>query len=395
MFHFKQRRGATRVSPVTRGRVLAGGLALALVVSAAAGSRPAAAQGSDHAGAVYAMTNQPTGNAIAVFQRAPDGTLTPAGDVPTGGMGSGTFDGSQGGLVLSRNDQLLFAVNAGSNEISVFDVATGGPVLVAKVASGGLKPVSLTVSPDSHLLYVLNQISGTVSGFAVSAQGQLTPLAGSTRALVGGPTSLAAEVSFDPKGKVLVVTEKGPANTIDTFVVGADGLLSAPQANTNTGVQPFGFAFTKHGAASQLIVTESYFGIQAAGAASSFAIGSDGALQPISASVANTQSDTCWFVVTDNQQYGYVSNFGDGTLSSYTIAADGTLTLLNPIAATSGLGPQGRPVDEALSKGSRYLYERSFTYGTVDAFAVEADGSLTLVQRVPGLPPGAVGLAAR
>src|SRR5918999_1056071 len=109
------------------------------VTAPAAASEDVLLSGSDNArkgndsrsGAVFAMTNQPTGNAIVAFSRASDGTLTPAGVFPTGGLGSGGGPDplrSQGSLILSGDEpgarvggqghQLLFAVNAGSNEIS-------------------------------------------------------------------------------------------------------------------------------------------------------------------------------------------------------------------------------------------------------------------------------------
>ena len=99
-------------------------------------------QGSEtlSSGAVYLLTNQ-IANAVAVFQRAPDGTLTPAGTFPTGGSGNPVseagdppFDplASQGALILSHNKRLLFAVNAGSNELiviptSVMPAGSAGP----------------------------------------------------------------------------------------------------------------------------------------------------------------------------------------------------------------------------------------------------------------------------
>ena len=46
----------------------------------------AGAAGDDHrVGSVYTLTNAPGGNAVAVFARAADGTLTPDGIFPTGG----------------------------------------------------------------------------------------------------------------------------------------------------------------------------------------------------------------------------------------------------------------------------------------------------------------------
>src|SRR6266566_5968638 len=65
-------------------------------------------------GNIYTLTNQIAGNAVAVFSQARDGSLTAAGSVSTGGLGSGSSLGSQGSLTLSHDGRWLFAVNAGS-----------------------------------------------------------------------------------------------------------------------------------------------------------------------------------------------------------------------------------------------------------------------------------------
>src|SRR5947207_887584 len=99
---------ASRTSPAGRFLLAAAASMLALAATAAT-----ALGGGGSPGAVYTLTNAPAGNAVAVFDRAGDGTLTPAGTVPTGGLGSGGGLGSQNALVLSQNNQRLFAVNAG------------------------------------------------------------------------------------------------------------------------------------------------------------------------------------------------------------------------------------------------------------------------------------------
>src|SRR5262245_24634641 len=84
-----------------------------------------------HTGAVYVLTNQ-VENAVAVFHRSAQGTLTPAGQFPTGGTGDPGDPakndplGSQGALILSGGNQFLFAVNAGSNQISVLRIGKNG-----------------------------------------------------------------------------------------------------------------------------------------------------------------------------------------------------------------------------------------------------------------------------
>src|SRR5262249_30186415 len=76
-------------------------------------------------GAAYTLSNQSTGNAVLVFRRSTNGALSPAGSFATGGTGLGSGSdplGSQGAVVLDQSNRLLFAVNAGSNDVSAFAV---------------------------------------------------------------------------------------------------------------------------------------------------------------------------------------------------------------------------------------------------------------------------------
>src|SRR5213079_3768713 len=101
-----------------------------------------------HSGAVYVLTNQ-VQNAVAVFSRTTDGHLTAAGQFPTGGAGDPVAIppdpptdplASEGALVFGPGNQFLFAVNAGSNEISVLSVGRSGLNLIDVVDSGGVRP---------------------------------------------------------------------------------------------------------------------------------------------------------------------------------------------------------------------------------------------------------------
>jgi len=81
--------------------------------------------GSSAAGAVFVMTNAAGANEILTYKRGTDGSLREGRSFQTGGRGSGgTTDplGSQGSLTLSQDHSLLFAVNAGSGDISVFRI---------------------------------------------------------------------------------------------------------------------------------------------------------------------------------------------------------------------------------------------------------------------------------
>src|SRR2546423_13975307 len=126
-------------------------------------ARPTPAPRVFQAGAVYVLTNQ-VENAVAVFTRTAFGTLTPAGEFSTGGAGDPVPQGtdpatdplaSQGALVLGEDSQFLFAVNAGSNQISVLSVGRNDLTMVDLVDSGGVRPIGLALHED--LLYVLNE----------------------------------------------------------------------------------------------------------------------------------------------------------------------------------------------------------------------------------------------
>ena len=96
--------------------------------------------------AVFAMTNSVEGNQIIAYSRAADGSLIERSHFATGGRGSGgTTDplGSQGSLPLSEDRSLLFAVNAGIGNLSVFRVRAASLNLVQVVSSGGSAPVAI------------------------------------------------------------------------------------------------------------------------------------------------------------------------------------------------------------------------------------------------------------
>lgn len=363
---------------------LAAGLAVAAGIAAAASAAPGGA------GALYTATNAASGNTVLVFDRAADGSLTAAGSVATGGLGSGGGLGNQGGLVLSDNGRSLFVVDAGSNEISALAVGSHGLELVGKVSSGGVAPLSLTVSGD--LLYVLNAGGGgspaNISGFRLD-DGALAPIAGSTRPLSGASVG-PAEIAFDPRGQVLAVTEKG-TSLIDTYTVGADGVASGPSSQPSAGTTPFGFAFDKRG---HLIVSDAFGGAPGAGALSSYAVASDGTLATISGVVGDSQAAPCWVVTTKNGRYAYTSNTGSGSISSYSIGHDGSVALLNSIGGSTGAG--SAPIDMALSGDSHYLYALDSGTHAISVFRVESDGSLTPLGSagITGLPASTNGLAA-
>jgi 6-phosphogluconolactonase (cycloisomerase 2 family) len=352
-------------------------LGVALLSVSVASASPSAAAGGSFAGSVYTMTNDASANMVLWYARAANGALTISGSFATGGTGTGGGLGSQGAIVLAEDGGILLAVNAGSNEITSFRVSDAGLTWAAKVASNGMKPVSIAV--HDNLVYVVNA-GGNIAGFWLGSSGQLTSIAGSSLPLSAGATP--AQISFDPSGQVLVVTEKA-TNVIDTYTVDANGFASGPTSYLSSGATPFGFAFDNKG---HLIVSEA-----AVSALSSYGVGSDGVVTTISGSVVDGQGAACWVIITNSGRFAYTSNtHGPFDISSYSVGTDGTLTLLHDNAASPGRGQ----TDLAMSGNAKFLYALGTGAHAIVGFSVSADGSLAQVTSVGGLSPSDVGLAA-
>jgi hypothetical protein len=229
------------------------------ILAGAVGAAPALASGGDHPGfgppgfgppgfghpgfgpnhAVFVQTDGLAGNQIVAYDRAGDGTLTQAGIYNTGGNG-GQLSGSvvdhtasQGALTYDRADNLLFAVNAGSNTVSVFAVFGDQLALRQVIGSGGKFPVSVTVHQGT--VYVLNaEEGGSIQGYAVVFD-HLALIPGSHRSLglaTGNPGEATqfvrtpGQVAFSPDGSKLIVTTKAAGQSIEVFTAYPWGGLS-------------------------------------------------------------------------------------------------------------------------------------------------------------------------
>ena len=340
--------------------------------------------------------------------------------------------------------------------ITSFLVGQNGALTFAdRVASGGLYPNSLSVRPAAtdddneqgddngsrgQLLYVLNaggpgacNVNPNITGFNVDANGHMQPvtaaqnvnpglasgtgencgaagaagLSGFTGAPAGdfacglNPPSFPrspATVKFTPDGKQVVVTVKG-TNSIYVFPVDRDGRAGNPTIMTaSLPALPtyFGVTFDRN---NHLLVAE-VFGASpvepalATGAVSSFSITNTGALQTISSHVGDGGTAACWIALEPrNGKFVYVTNNLSDTISSYSVASNGAVSLVNAVAAAAS-GPNDLSIVQ--DSGASFLYALSAGSGTVKAYQVNlSTGALTALTGGSGLPTsGAEGLTA-
>jgi 6-phosphogluconolactonase len=340
---------------------------------------------SDQHAAIFVQTNDAAANEVLAFERGADGSLAPLGAVATGGRGTGVPHlASQSSIVLSADGGWLLVVNAGSDDVSLFAVQADGLRLADRVASGGLTPTSVAVAGD--LVYVLNNGSASIAGFVLEG-GRLRALDGSRRPLSSSAAD-PAQIAFSRDGRTLAVTERG-TDSISTFAVDERGYADRPATIRSSGKTPYGFGFTSSGA---MIVTEAFGGAAGQAAASSYSL-TDGGLEPVSGSVGDTRSEVCWAAVTSDGRRVYVTNFGDGTISSYEIAGDGRLTLRNAVAGATRLGEKGIR-DEAITRDGRFLYAIDADARRLYGWTIDDEGDLIAIGAFDGVPATVAGLAA-
>lgn len=370
-----------------RRNILSGAICLAAVLAASPAFGFDMGE-SDISGAVYTMTNAAGPNNVVVYDRACDGSLKSPRMVPTMGTGSGAGLGSQGAVVLSPDNRWLLVVNAGSNDVSTFQLEGAALNFMGKFPSGGQKPISVTI--HDRLVYVLNGgAPNSIAGFWLNEQGALIPIAGSVRSLSGAATN-PAEVQFSPYGDLLLVTEKG-TNIIDGFPVSSNGLTGPRVSNPSHGIEPFGFMF---GRRNQVFVSEAFGGAPNGSAVSSYLAHPDGSLTVITGSAPTHQTAACWISVHNSGRLTYSTNTGSASVSGFYAGLDGTLALLTP-SGRSGVTPPGSsPIDQGFSFDGRFLYVLTSTVPTITAFKLEPDGSLGSLEAVQA-PMTASGLAVR
>jgi 6-phosphogluconolactonase len=394
--------------------------------------------------ALYTATNgpAPAGNAVIMYTRHADGTITQTGaPVSTGGNGSaGTGQppfgfpivDSSGSTNLTPDGKVLFVVNSGDNSISSFRTTSAGPVLVSHVGSGGTLPISVT--SHGNLVYVVNEESANIKGWTFDSSGHLTPIPGSVESLsvpfnpASPPSGVAAAIGFSPNGNQLVVTIRGlpaPNGVIDVFSVDWHGAAGPAVGHQSPTPNPFGFSFAGQ---NNLLVSDAGFVAtpsgtadnpggsqpnpfdpsQFFGSAESFKLSPSGALT-FKGDYPDGGRAACWLVVSKDGRYAFASNTlaspagsaagvgtGKGAISTFAISPHGRLTLLGQ----TDVSPGGFPGDEALSSDGKFLYVLNpsiiFAPGPshIDVYRIGPGGSLTPIQHVADaiLPPSVSGL---
>ena len=354
-----------RVQRETASVALPRWAALGVVLAAVLGSVPAFGQGTRHF--LYFENNDPTAgqNAVFGYSRNPvDGSLTPLLGNPffTGGTGFLNTDQRLGPddtdqeVAVSPDGRFLFAVNEGSDDISVFRIMPDGslvPIPGSPFASGGKEPCSLQVVGGTRL-YVVNRGDGTLpttvnpagavgtpgatnyTAFDIAPNGSLTQLSASTIVLADGtsPSQIIASASgqflfgndfFTPDATVVPPAPIFPKarSILESFTLDPNnGFRLTPgtlaQLPVAFNAAPYLLGLQRHPTEAIL-----YAGAVAVGQLSVWQYDANGVLSFYGLDNLNGKGAAgglCWVAIDQAAQYVYGSDVGTDQISVFSIA---------------------------------------------------------------------------
>ena len=317
----------------------------------------------------------PGTNEVFQFQIHSNGTLTP---LNPGNFGVGSNPASvvfhpPGDFAyvanFSGNNVTLLAVNRGNGQLSL-PVSTSPipPPLPPNIFNTGTGPVAMAVTSNGNFLFVLNQGSNNISGFAIDpTTGNLNPVAGSPFVTPCGGSSL----TITPKADVLFVT--CPAlGTIEALTINSQGVLSSPsQASgpfgtpTFASVDPTGrFLFVADSTTNAILA---------------FSIGGNGALTSISGSPFAAGTQPVALVAAPEGNLLYVANQGSNNVSAFVIDKNS-----GALGAVSGSPfPTGGKLPSFVAASGAFVYVADQGTNDIAAFSIGSNGALTAVPNSP------------
>lgn len=276
------------------------------------------------------------------------------------------------GLSIDASGKFAYVAHS-SREIATFAIDPVNGTLHALSSSAivraGVSPNFIVTTQGASPLvfkprfaYIANARSGSIGGFSVN------PSSGLFQNLTGSPFSSGSaprSVTTDLRGRFAYVTRDGGANRVAGFSISAAGrLLAVPGSPFATGVDP---KHVRIEPSARFLYVLNKNVAPALGTVSGFTINADGSLTPMQ-SVPATAGLLPEFIAIDPLgMFLYVANSGESTISAFAIdAVDGHLTPVAGSPFATDLSPKSI---DSLPSG-RFLYAANSTRGLLSAYEI-------------------------
>ena len=330
---------------------------------------------------LYATSGSNAGEILSFTIDHKTGALGTATAIPGPGMSSG---------IAAVENQFLYVSDTQNNAIDAFSInQTSGALSTvpgSPFAVGGtphLDPLWLVGGPN---LYATT-LAG-ISGFTISSNGALTPVAGSPFAgNVLGQAALG-KTQTTPFNSFLYATSFiDPAGTISAFQVNpVSGILTQVVGTFATGssTSPDGIIFDGTGGPFVFVALNTANKIAAFSADPG-----TGALTPVPGSPFDAGFAPVFLALSAQQNFLYAMNFLDHSISGYSIASSGALTQVPGSPFLLGDIP-----GDMVVTGDNFLYVTLPNSNHILGFSITANGGLSPLAGSPFAASDAVLLTA-
>lgn len=300
---------------------------------------------------------------------------------------------------ITTIDYLFVASSKGSGtnsagQIETYDVdSQTGAVRAGQpiVASGGINPVSMSVTHDTHDLYVANQGSSAVVHFALSGIGVLTQKDSVT--LSTPPVFLTTNIA----DSYLYVVSGTSSATLTAYPLSA-GVLGSPVADINLSLPgsfagdtliPTGVAVLANNNSVYVTVYDqsaynpggTVTSLANPGWVFGFTVGSGGALTPVAGSPFQAGVKPSAITSDPTNRFVYVTDFASNQMIGYTIQSTGALNFMVNGPFRTGNEPESVVVDQR----GLYIYVANELDSSVSAYVINlATGTPSAAVNVTG-----------
>ncbi len=306
----------------------------------------------------YTYVANQDSNSVSQYTINTDGSLTSM-TTPTVATGLAPYC-----VTAHPSGNYVYVANAGDSTISQYTISADGSLIsmmTPTVVSAG--PTSIAIDRAGKHVYAASFAGNNISQYTISSDGSLTPMTLATVAAGRGPMTVA----IDPSGRY-VYTANFIDETISQYRIGADGAL-IPMTTPTVASGPTPWSITVNPTGKSLYVTNEGNGI-ANGTVSQYTIGADGSLTSMATSTVAAGLSPIAIAVDPAGKYAYVANLSSNNVSQYTISTDGSLTSMTPATVYSGA-----PNSVTLDSSSKYVYVTDWD-GYVSQFTIATDGLL-------------------
>jgi DNA-binding beta-propeller fold protein YncE len=290
-------------------------------------------------------------------------------------------------------------------EYSVLEDGSIAPLPQVSV-SAGVEPAAIALDQAGRHLYVVNVGDGTISQFTIAADNSLVPMNPATIINPGMKTlgAMPSAAVLDFGGSFLYVANSGDA-TLSQFGIDSGGQLTPLTPSTvATGTEPMSIVVTAGPSAGHVYVANSNISVPTGmGSVSQFSMGADGALTPLNPATVSAGARPVAIAIDQAvAPFGTAFVMSDcdgptctGSITPFSVGAGGELTATGSVATT---GTHYNAVDMVTDQsGNAYVLTNLMgvdtDQGALWQFGVGNAGALSMPPNQPTLDFGATALA--